>query len=109
MTTDDGQILDKADGLLHTTCGTPNYVAPEVIEDKGYDGAFAYLWSCGIILFLLLAGYLPFKDDNVSALYKKISGAQFTCPTWFSDGAKRLIPRILDPNPSTGDLLTYLA
>ena len=91
----------KADGLLHTTCGTPNYVAPEVIEDKGYNGALADLWSCGVILFVMLAGYLPFEDDNVSALYKKISGAQFTCPAWFSDGAKRLIPRILDPNPST--------
>ncbi|KAF7013953.1 unnamed protein product [Triticum aestivum] len=91
----------KADGLLHTTCGTPNYVAPEVIQDKGYNGALADLWSCGVILFVMLAGYLPFEDDNVSALYKKISGAQFTCPSWFSDGAKRLIPRILDPNPST--------
>ncbi|XP_062188284.1 CBL-interacting protein kinase 31-like isoform X2 [Phragmites australis] len=91
----------KADGLLHTTCGTPNYVAPEVIDDKGYDGALADLWSCGVILFVLLAGYLPFEDDNVVSLYNKISGAQFTCPSWFSAGAKRLITRILDPNPST--------
>ncbi|KAL6896838.1 hypothetical protein ACP4OV_007410 [Aristida adscensionis] len=93
------QVQD--DGLLHTTCGTPNYVAPEVIDDKGYDGALADLWSCGVILFVLLAGYLPFEDDNVMSLYKKISGAQFTCPTWFSAGSKRLINRILDPNPST--------
>ncbi|CAN6206521.1 unnamed protein product [Urochloa humidicola] len=91
----------KNDGLLHTTCGTPNYVAPEVIDDKGYDGALADLWSCGVILFVLLAGYLPFEDDNIASLYKKISEAQFTCPSWFSAGAKRLITRILDPNPST--------
>ncbi|KAK3128084.1 hypothetical protein QOZ80_7AG0582400 [Eleusine coracana subsp. coracana] len=91
----------KADGLLHTTCGTANYVAPEVINDKGYDGATADLWSCGVILFVLLAGYLPFEDDNTVSLYKKISGAQFTCPSWFSAGAKKLICRILDPNPST--------
>ncbi|TVU37154.1 hypothetical protein EJB05_10454 [Eragrostis curvula] len=91
----------KADGLLHTTCGTPNYVAPEVIDDKGYNGATADLWSCGVILFVLLAGYLPFEDDNTLSLYKKISGAQFTCPSWFSAGAKKLISRILDPNPST--------
>lgn len=91
----------KADGLLHTTCGTPNYVAPEVIEDKGYDGALADLWSCGVILFVMLAGFLPFEDDNVASLYKKISAAQFNCPSWFSDGAKKLIARILDPNPST--------
>nr|TKW36608.1 hypothetical protein SEVIR_2G451500v2 [Setaria viridis] len=91
----------KNDGLLHTICGTPNYVAPEVIDDKGYDGALADLWSCGVILFVLLAGYLPFEDDNIASLYKKISGAQFTCPSWFSAGAKKLITRILDPNPST--------
>ncbi|CAN6200340.1 unnamed protein product [Urochloa humidicola] len=91
----------KNDGLLHTTCGTPNYVAPEVIDDKGYDGALADLWSCGVILFVLLAGYLPFEDDNIASLYKKISEAQFTCPSWFSAGAKRLITKILDPNPST--------
>lgn len=94
-------ISEQADGLLHTTCGTPNYVAPEVLEDKGYDGALADLWSCGVILFVMLAGFLPFEDDNVASLYKKISAAQFNCPSWFSDGAKKLIARILDPNPST--------
>lgn len=44
----------------------------QVIEDKGYDGALADLWSCGVILFVMLAGHLPFEDDNVSALYKKV-------------------------------------
>ncbi|KAI5015808.1 hypothetical protein ZWY2020_059347 [Hordeum vulgare] len=53
------------------------------------------------MLLLRLLKIRAMMDDNVSALYKKISGAQFTCPSWFFDGAKRLIPRILDPNPST--------
>lgn len=91
----------KDDGLLHTTCGTPNYVAPEVLEDQGYDGAMADLWSCGVILFVLLAGYLPFEDSNIMALYKKISDAEFTFPPWMSFPAKRLLTRILDPNPMT--------
>uniref|UniRef100_A0A0D6QW54 non-specific serine/threonine protein kinase n=1 Tax=Araucaria cunninghamii TaxID=56994 RepID=A0A0D6QW54_ARACU len=93
------QVRD--DGLLHTTCGTPNYVAPEVINDKGYDGATADLWSCGVILFVLMAGYLPFDDSNLMTLYKKIYKADFTCPSWFSSNAKKLITRILDPNPKT--------
>ncbi|XP_077221105.1 CBL-interacting protein kinase 23-like isoform X2 [Tasmannia lanceolata] len=91
----------REDGLLHTTCGTPNYVAPEVVNNKGYDGAKADLWSCGVILFVLMAGYLPFEESNLMALYKKIFKADFTCPSWFSTSAKKLIKRILDPNPLT--------
>ncbi|XP_042381780.1 CBL-interacting protein kinase 32-like isoform X1 [Zingiber officinale] len=91
----------RGDGLLHTACGTPNYVAPEVLNDRGYDGATADLWSCGVILFVLLAGYLPFEDSNLISLYNKISAAEFTFPTWFSLEAKILLTRILDPNPMT--------
>ncbi|GMH11988.1 hypothetical protein Nepgr_013829 [Nepenthes gracilis] len=93
------QVRD--DGLLHTSCGTPNYVAPEVLNDRGYDGATADLWSCGVILFVLLAGYLPFDDSNIMNLYKKISAAEFTCPPWLSFSVRKLIFRILDPNPVT--------
>ncbi|OWM85518.1 hypothetical protein CDL15_Pgr019142 [Punica granatum] len=89
----------REDGLLHTTCGTPNYVAPEVINDKGYDGAKADLWSCGVILFVLMAGYLPFEEANLMALYKKIFRADFSCPPWFSSSLRKLIKKILEPNP----------
>jgi serine/threonine protein kinase len=99
----------REDGLLHTTCGTPNYVAPEVINNKGYDGAKADLWSCGVILFVLMAGYLPFEESNLMALYKKIFKAEFTTPPWFSSSVKKLIKGILDPSPLTritiGELL----
>ncbi|KAL9229026.1 hypothetical protein vseg_004544 [Gypsophila vaccaria] len=91
----------REDGLLHTTCGTPNYVAPEVLTDKGYDGSASDVWSCGVILFVLMAGYLPFDVPNLMALYKKIQRADYTFPPWFSSGARKLIQRILDPNPST--------
>ncbi|KAF3439802.1 hypothetical protein FNV43_RR18080 [Rhamnella rubrinervis] len=91
----------RGDGLLHTACGTPNYVAPEVLNDKGYDGTSSDIWSCGVILFVLMAGYLPFDEPNLMALYKKICKADFSCPPWFSSGAKKLIKRILDPNPLT--------
>ncbi|KQK14651.1 CBL-interacting protein kinase 2 isoform X1 [Brachypodium distachyon] len=91
----------RHDGMLHTSCGTPAYVAPEVINRKGYDGAKADIWSCGVILFVLLAGQLPFHDKNLMNMYKKIGKAEFKCPSWFSTDIRRLLLRILDPNPST--------
>jgi len=72
-----------------------------VIGKRGYDGAKADIWSCGVILYVLLAGFLPFQDDNLVALYKKIYRGDFKCPPWFSSEARRLITKLLDPNPNT--------
>ncbi|CAA6672657.1 unnamed protein product [Spirodela intermedia] len=88
-------------GLLHTTCGTPNYVAPEVLGHQGYDGSAADIWSCGVILYVLMAGYLPFDECDLPTLLRKTNAAEFSCPSWFSPGAESLIHRILDPNPKT--------
>ncbi|KAK3024379.1 hypothetical protein RJ639_043283 [Escallonia herrerae] len=98
----------RQDGLLHTTCGTPAYVAPEVINRKGYDGAKADIWSCGVILYVLLAGYLPFHDSNLMEMYRKIGKAEFKCPNWFPPDARRLLVRILDPNPNTRISITKI-
>lgn len=89
------------DGLLHTTCGTPAYVAPEVINRKGYDGTKADIWSCGVILYVLLAGFLPFRDPNLIEMYRKIGKADFKYPNWFASDVRRLLSKILDPNPKT--------
>ncbi|KAG8385422.1 hypothetical protein BUALT_Bualt03G0043700 [Buddleja alternifolia] len=91
----------KQDGLFHTFCGTPAYVAPEVLARKGYDAAKVDIWSCGVILFVLMAGYLPFQDQNVMAMYKKIYKGEFRCPRWFSPELIRLLTRLLDTNPET--------
>ncbi|XP_015934893.1 CBL-interacting serine/threonine-protein kinase 8 [Arachis duranensis] len=94
-------LPEQGVSLLRTTCGTPNYVAPEVLSHKGYNGAVADVWSCGVILYVLLAGYLPFDELDLTTLYSKINKADFSCPSWFPVGAKSLICRILDTNPET--------
>jgi len=91
----------RQDGLLHTTCGTPAYVAPEVINRKGYDGAKADIWSCGVVLYVLLAGYLPFHDSNLMEMYRKIGKSDYKCPNWFPPEVRRLLSKMLDPNPGT--------
>lgn len=91
----------KDDGLLHTLCGTPAYVAPEILTKRGYNGSKADLWSCGVILFVLTAGYLPFNDPNLMMLYKKIYRGDYQFAKWMSGDLRRLVARLLDTNPST--------
>ncbi|URE36702.1 Cbl-interacting protein kinase [Musa troglodytarum] len=87
------------DGLLHTTCGSPNYIAPEVLSNRGYDGSGSDIWSCGVILYDILTGLLPFDDRNLAVLYQKISKGETEIPKWLSPGAQNILKRILDPNP----------
>ncbi|CDY43285.1 BnaC06g01830D [Brassica napus] len=91
----------REDGLLHTTCGSPNYVAPEVLANKGYDGAASDIWSCGVILYVILTGCLPFDDANLAVLFRNIFKGDPPIPRWLSPGAKTMIKRMLDPNPIT--------
>mmetsp|Transcript_12760 Transcript_12760/g.34293 ORF Transcript_12760/g.34293 Transcript_12760/m.34293 type:complete len:681 (+) Transcript_12760:42-2084(+) len=87
--------------LLHTQCGSPNYCAPEIITSakKGYNGVMVDIWSCGIILFALLAGYLPFYDENTRNLYKMIQNDPVRYPKKFPPGAKDLCERLLTKSP----------
>lgn len=94
----DGDGTQRAE-LLHTTCGTPNYVAPEVLGKDGYDGKKADVWSCGVILYVLLAGYLPFDENTMAALFQKIKNADYEFPEWFTPDARDLIKKILVPDP----------
>ena len=59
-------------------------MAPEILTKRGYNGAMVDVWSCGVILYVLNAGYLLFNDPNLMAMYKKIYKGEYKCPKWFS-------------------------
>ncbi|CAG9316543.1 unnamed protein product [Blepharisma stoltei] len=89
----------KPGQLLKTACGSPCYAAPEMIEGKRYNGAEVDVWSCGIVMFALICGYLPFEDPNTSQLYKKIISGEFKMPKYISEEAKDLLSKIINVNP----------
>ena len=86
--------------LLSTSCGSPSYAAPEMLNSKEYDGSKVDIWSSGIILFAMICGYLPFEDKDKENLYKKIQEGIFSIPSFVSEQAKDLIQRILVTEPT---------
>jgi len=86
--------------MLKTACGSPCYAAPEMIKGLRYHGLMTDIWSSGVVLFAMVAGYLPFEDKNTSKLYQKIQGPDYTMPSSFSDNLKDLIKRVLVVDPS---------
>ena len=85
----------KDASALKTACGSPNYAAPEVISGKQYGGVEVDIWSCGVILYAMVCGSLPFDDDSMTALFNKIKEGRFYMPNYVSDDAKDLINRML--------------
>lgn len=85
--------------LLETSCGSPHYASPEVVKGLRYNGMEADVWSCGVVLFALLTGRLPFDDDNLQNLLKKVKAGVYQMPSFLSDDVKDLIMRMLAMDP----------
>ncbi|KAF5352591.1 hypothetical protein D9756_006254 [Leucocoprinus leucothites] len=98
--TDFGLSNEMSDGdFLATSCGSPNYAAPEVIRGGVYAGPEIDVWSSGVILYVMLSGRLPFEDDDVHMLFSKITHGNFHIPSSFSNDARNLIGAMLVVDP----------
>ncbi|KAM4640659.1 5'-AMP-activated protein kinase catalytic subunit alpha-2 isoform 2-T2 [Discoglossus pictus] len=85
--------------FLRTSCGSPNYAAPEVISGRLYAGPEVDIWSCGVILYALLCGTLPFDDEHVPTLFKKIRGGVFYMPEYLNRSVATLLMHMLQVDP----------
>ena len=85
--------------MLSSACGSPSYAAPEMLYGKKYSASPVDIWSCGIVLYAMICGYLPFEDLDFDILYKKIKEGKFKIPLHVSPNAKDLIKNLLITNP----------
>lgn len=103
--------LENNDRMLETSCGSPHYAAPEIVSGKQYHGFESDVWSCGVILFALLTGRLPFDDENIRNLLLKVQSGSFEMPTDISTEAQDLIAVMLTVEPEkrikTHDILSH--
>jgi serine/threonine protein kinase len=84
---------------LNTACGSPNYAAPEVISGQSYSGHEVDIWSCGVILYAMICGSLPFDDEQLAVLFMKIKQGNYRMPVQIPPDCKDLIRRMLQTNP----------
>jgi serine/threonine protein kinase len=85
---------------LETSCGSPHYASPEIVHGHKYSGTATDIWSCGVILFALLTGRLPFDDKNVRTLLSKVKAGKYDIPAWVDPQAQDLISRMLTVDAS---------
>ncbi|XP_075218884.1 BRSK family serine/threonine-protein kinase sugar-free frosting isoform X2 [Lycorma delicatula] len=98
--------LQPGGSMLETSCGSPHYACPEVIRGEKYDGRRADVWSCGVILYALLVGALPFDDDNLRQLLEKVKRGVFHIPHFVPPDCQNLLRGMIEVNPEKRLTLT---
>uniref|UniRef100_A0AC35U3Y1 Protein kinase domain-containing protein n=1 Tax=Rhabditophanes sp. KR3021 TaxID=114890 RepID=A0AC35U3Y1_9BILA len=98
--------LQVEGSMLETSCGSPHYACPEVIRGEKYDGKKADVWSCGVILFALLVGALPFDDDNLRTLLEKVKKGVFHIPPFVPSDCQNLLRSMIEVDPNKRITLT---
>lgn len=97
------RVVSPSD-MMKTACGTPGYVAPEILKNKGYQSGAVDMWSAGVILYILLCGFPPFYDDDMPALFDQILHARYDFPSpWWdniTENAKDLVKKLLTLEPT---------
>lgn len=91
--------LQVEGSMLETSCGSPHYACPEVIRGEKYDGRKADVWSCGVILYALLVGALPFDDDNLRNLLEKVKKGVFHIPHFVPPDCQNLLRGMIEVDP----------
>lgn len=87
---------EGGDNMLETSCGSPHYASPEVVRGETYRGYKSDIWSCGVILYALLVGRLPFDDQKISRLLEKVKKGDFSMPRDIPLAAQDLLSRMLE-------------